>query len=253
MMNPMDELKPPTRLMLTPGPSCISPRVSRALSAPLVGHVDPWFTEFMGGVQELMRRVFKTQNHITFPISASGTGGIETAVVNVLEPGDVKLLDTSTQAFAGQPNVAAIFLKNGKPYQPGDTLVQTNLANSLSLIAKQGPDAFYKGSIADAIVAASQANGGLLSKADLANYTVGEEQPVTCNYRGYEIVSAPPPSSGGTTLCEILETLNGYSLGSMGFHAAASITIESACQPISFWFHDGPIARASGPRPGSNR
>ena len=88
MLNPMDEVRPPTRLMLTPGPSCVSPRVYRALATQIVGHVDPWFTEFMGGVQELLRRVFQTQNNITFPISASGTGGIETAVVNVLEPGD---------------------------------------------------------------------------------------------------------------------------------------------------------------------
>ena len=87
-MNAMDELKPPTRLMLTPGPSCISPRVYRALAMPLVGHVDPWFTEFMSSVQELLRRAFQTQNHMTFPISASGSGGIETAVINVLEPGD---------------------------------------------------------------------------------------------------------------------------------------------------------------------
>jgi len=88
MMNPMEELRPPTRLMLTPGPSCMNPRVYRALATQLVGHVDPWFTEFMGGVQELLRRVFQTQNHMTFPISASGSGGIETAVVNALEPGD---------------------------------------------------------------------------------------------------------------------------------------------------------------------
>jgi len=88
MMNPMDELRPPTRLMLTPGPSCISPRVYRALATPIVGHVDPWFIEFMGGVQDLLRRVFQTQNHTTFPISASGSAGIETAVVNLLEPGD---------------------------------------------------------------------------------------------------------------------------------------------------------------------
>jgi alanine-glyoxylate transaminase / serine-glyoxylate transaminase / serine-pyruvate transaminase len=88
MFNPMDDLHPPTRLMLTPGPSCLSPRVYGALSAPLVGHVDPWFTEFMGGVQDLLRRVFQTQNHLTFPISASGSGGIETAVINILEPGD---------------------------------------------------------------------------------------------------------------------------------------------------------------------
>jgi len=87
-MNAMDEFNPPTRLMLTPGPSSISPRVSRALAMPLVGHVDPWFTESMGSVQELLRRVFQTENQMTFPISASGSGGIETAVVNVLEPGD---------------------------------------------------------------------------------------------------------------------------------------------------------------------
>jgi len=66
----------------------MNPRVYRALATQLVGHVDPWFTEFMGGVQELLRRVFQTQNHMTFPISASGSGGIETAVVNALEPGD---------------------------------------------------------------------------------------------------------------------------------------------------------------------
>src|ERR1700682_1481655 len=88
MSNPVDELHPPTRLMLTPGPSCVSPRVYRALASPIVGHVDPWFTEFMSGVQELLRRVFQTGNHITFPISASGSAGIETAVINVLEPGD---------------------------------------------------------------------------------------------------------------------------------------------------------------------
>jgi len=88
MRNPMEELRPPTRLMLTPGPSCIHPRVYSAMALPIVGHLDSWFTEFMGGVQELMRRLFKTQNHMTFPVSASGTGGIETAVINALEPGD---------------------------------------------------------------------------------------------------------------------------------------------------------------------
>src|SRR6202167_1015081 len=88
MMNPMDELRPPTRLMLTPGPSCVSPRVYRALATTIVGHVDPWFTEFMGSVQELLRRVFQTRNNLTFPNSASGTGGIETAVFNTLEAGD---------------------------------------------------------------------------------------------------------------------------------------------------------------------
>jgi alanine-glyoxylate transaminase / serine-glyoxylate transaminase / serine-pyruvate transaminase len=82
------ELLPPTRLMLTPGPSNMDARVYRALSTPLVGHMDPWFIEMMGDVQGLLRRVFQTQNRITFPISASGSGGIEAAVLNPLEEGD---------------------------------------------------------------------------------------------------------------------------------------------------------------------
>src|SRR5271156_3959923 len=82
------ELLPPARLMLTPGPSCVEPRVYRALAAPIVGHMDPWFTEMMGDVPVLLRKVFQTQNRITFPISASGSGGIEAAVLNPVEAGD---------------------------------------------------------------------------------------------------------------------------------------------------------------------
>lgn len=106
MINPMEELRPPTRLMLTPGPSCVSPRVYRAMATPLVGHLDPWFTEFMGGVQELLRRIFQTQNHITYPVSASGTGGIETAVVNVLEPGDEAIVCVNGMFSARMADIA---------------------------------------------------------------------------------------------------------------------------------------------------
>jgi alanine-glyoxylate transaminase / serine-glyoxylate transaminase / serine-pyruvate transaminase len=81
------ELLAPTRLMMTPGPSSMHPRVYRGLATPLVGHVDPWFIELMGEVQTLLRRLFQTENHITFPISASGSGGIESSMVNTLEPG----------------------------------------------------------------------------------------------------------------------------------------------------------------------
>jgi alanine-glyoxylate transaminase/serine-glyoxylate transaminase/serine-pyruvate transaminase len=85
---PIGELLPPTRLMLTPGPSCVDPRVYRAMSTPIVGHLDPWFIEMMGDVQILLRRVFQTDNRVTFPLSASGSGGIEAAVLNPLEEGD---------------------------------------------------------------------------------------------------------------------------------------------------------------------
>jgi len=88
MTEQIGELLPPTRLMLTPGPSCVDPRVYRAMATPIVGHLDPWFMAMMGDVQALLRRVFRTENRVTFPISASGSGGIEAAVLNPLEEGD---------------------------------------------------------------------------------------------------------------------------------------------------------------------
>jgi alanine-glyoxylate transaminase / serine-glyoxylate transaminase / serine-pyruvate transaminase len=92
MSETIGELVPPTRLMLTPGPSCMHPRVYRAMATPLVGHLDPWFLEMMSDVQILLRRVFQTQNRITYPISASGSGGIEAAVLNPLEDGDESIV-----------------------------------------------------------------------------------------------------------------------------------------------------------------
>ena len=88
MTNPIGELNPPTRLMMTPGPCSIDPRVYRALAMPIVGHLDPWFRGCMEETQVLMRRIFQTENRVTFPLSASGSGGIEASVLNSLEPGD---------------------------------------------------------------------------------------------------------------------------------------------------------------------
>jgi len=88
MTQQIGELNPPVRLMLTPGPSSIDPRVYRAMSAPLVGHMDPWFKGCMDETQILMRQIFQTENRITMPLSASGSGGIEASVLNTLEEGD---------------------------------------------------------------------------------------------------------------------------------------------------------------------
>jgi alanine-glyoxylate transaminase / serine-glyoxylate transaminase / serine-pyruvate transaminase len=88
MTNPIGELNPPTRLMMTPGPCSIDPRVYRALAFPIVGHLDPWFRGCMDETQVLLRQVFQTENRVTFPLSASGSGGIEASVLNSLEPGD---------------------------------------------------------------------------------------------------------------------------------------------------------------------
>lgn len=122
--------------------------------------------------------------------------------------------------FPLEPNAAAIFLKKGKPYQAGDRLIQTNLAKTLENIARHGPDAFYKGDNVAEIVKASKAKGGYLSKEDFDKYQVQELAPLSCHYRDFKIISAPPPSSGGVTLCESLNILEGYPLASLGFHSA---------------------------------
>lgn len=88
MTQHVGELNPPSRLMLTPGPSSVDPRVYRALAAPLVGHLDPWFKGCMDETQILLRQIFQTENRLTMPLSASGSGGIEASVLNTLEEGD---------------------------------------------------------------------------------------------------------------------------------------------------------------------
>jgi alanine-glyoxylate transaminase/serine-glyoxylate transaminase/serine-pyruvate transaminase len=88
MTQQVGELNPPVRLMLTPGPSSIDPRVYRAMSAPLAGHLDPWFKTCMDDTQVLLRQIFQTENRLTMPLSASGSGGIEASVLNTLEDGD---------------------------------------------------------------------------------------------------------------------------------------------------------------------
>ncbi len=88
MTEKIGELRAPSRILLTPGPSMMDPVVYRALANPQVGHLDPWFTHMMGELQILLRGVFRTENRITYPVSASGSGAIEASVFNVLEPGD---------------------------------------------------------------------------------------------------------------------------------------------------------------------
>lgn len=135
----------------------------------------------------------------------------------VLVPGDNKILN-GLELFRKQSNVAAIFLKNNQPYKTGDRLIQKDLANTLKLIAQQGSEAFYNGKIADQIVAVSKKNGGVLSKDDFKNYSIVETQPITCSYRGYQIITTPPPG-GGVTVCEIFNISEGYPLKSYGFHS----------------------------------
>ncbi|MBR0757709.1 gamma-glutamyltransferase [Bradyrhizobium jicamae] len=140
-----------------------------------------------------------------------------------LEQGDIDLLLTATDDFKDDPATATIFLKDGKPYQVGDRLLQRELGETLREISKRGTDGFYKGWVGAAIVASSQAGKGLITQEDLENYKVRELAPVECDYRGYHVISAPPPSSGGVVICEILNILEGYQLKELGYHSAEAV------------------------------
>jgi gamma-glutamyltranspeptidase/glutathione hydrolase len=121
-----------------------------------------------------------------------------------------------------------IFQRDGNFYQPGDVLKQPELARTLERIA-QNPDDFYHGALARELAAAIQKGGGLVTAADLAAYEVKERTPVRGTYRGYEIIGAPPPSSGGTTLIESLNILEGFDLAKTGNRSAETIhlTVEA--------------------------
>lgn len=143
-----------------------------------------------------------------------------------LDQGDIDLLLTATQDFRDDPASAAIFLNNGQPFRVGEKLTQSELAKTLREISSKGTDGFYKGWVGSAIAASSQAGKGLITQEDLDNYKTRELAPVECDYRGYHVISAPPPSSGGVIICEILNILEGYPLKELGYHSAQAVHVQ---------------------------
>jgi gamma-glutamyltranspeptidase / glutathione hydrolase len=136
--------------------------------------------------------------------------------------------DLQDKDLAKFPESRRIFQRNGNYYKQGEVLRQPELARTLERIAKD-PDDFYRGAMARELVASIQKGGGLITAEDLARYEVKEREPIRGSYRGNEIISAPPPSSGGTALMEILNILEGYDLAKAGNRSAASIhlTVEA--------------------------
>ena len=143
----------------------------------------------------------------------------------VLGQGDASIMAAEAERLAVDPGMRRIFLPAGKPLAKGDRLVQRDLAETLSLIAAKGPDAVYRGPVGAAVTAASQAGGGLITREDFARYKVRELKPIECDYRGYHVISAPPPSSGGVSICQTLNILQGYDLSAMGFRSAAEVHV----------------------------
>ena len=123
------------------------------------------------------------------------------------------------------PASAAVFLPDGKAPAVGSMLRQPDLARTLQAISDGGAAAFYEGWIADSLAAEMQRGGGLINRADLAAYAAVWREPVQTEYRGYEVISMPPASSGGTTLTQMLNIVEGFDLRAAGWHSAEAIHI----------------------------
>ena len=132
------------------------------------------------------------------------------------------------------PESKRIFLRNGNYYQPGELFKQPELARTLERIAKN-PDDFYHGAMARELAAAIHKGGGLVTAADLAAYEVKEREPIRGTYRGYDIISAPPPSSGGVALVETLNILESFDLAKFGNRSAAAIHLTSEAFRRAFY------------------
>ena len=141
----------------------------------------------------------------------------------VLDEGDAGFLAEGAEDFRKDAPASAAYLRNGQPYAAGERLVQKDLARMLRIVAKDGARGFYRGEPARLIVAGSRKGGGILSMADFARYHAVERKPLECDYRGYHVSSAPPPSSGGVVMCETLNLLAGWPVDPAGFHSAQSV------------------------------
>lgn len=177
------------------------------------------------------------QKYGTLPLSTLLAPAIKLArdgiVVNDALADDLKTY--GKEVLITHANSKAIFYKpDGTPWQKGDRLVQKNLAHSLALIAQQGPDAFYKGNIADEIAGEMAQHGGLINKADLAAYRAVERKPVSGTYRGYEVFSMPPPSSGGIHIVQILNILENFDLAKMGFGSADAMQVMAEAEKYAY-------------------
>jgi gamma-glutamyltranspeptidase/glutathione hydrolase len=148
--------------------------------------------------------------------------------------GLARSLRSALKAMAPYPASVAQFSKSGTPYEDGDILKQPDLARTLQRIADQGPAGFYEGETAALVEKEMAAHGGLITRADLKAYRPKKRSPITGTYRGFEIVSMPPASSGGVGLIEQLNILEGYDMKALGFRSAAATHLMIEAMRRSF-------------------
>ncbi|MDE2429951.1 MAG: gamma-glutamyltransferase [Burkholderiales bacterium] len=152
----------------------------------------------------------------------------------VISPHLAAILDAEREHLGAWPSSRAIFFKDGRPLQAGEKLVQKDLAQSLRLIAAKGPSAFYQGSIAKKIAAEMAQHHGIIDADDLKNYHVAERIPVKGNYRGYEVISMPPPSSGGVHIIQMLNMLEHFPVAAQGSNSAQNLHLLSEVMKLAY-------------------
>ncbi|HEX9169475.1 MAG TPA: gamma-glutamyltransferase [Roseiarcus sp.] len=144
-------------------------------------------------------------------------------------------LPLAAKALAGHSSSARIYLRaDGSVKEAGDHIALDDLSATLEAIAAAGAAGFYSGPVAQRIVDAVQASGGRMTMADLAGYRAVERQPVSGDYRGYTVVSMPPPSSGGAHIIEILNILEGFPLGAQGLNSAVSLHEMAEAEKLAY-------------------
>ena len=159
-----------------------------------------------------------------------------------------RMLEAQRERLGAWPAARAIFFRAGRPLAAGERLVQKDLARSLALIARQGPRAFYQGDIGRRIAAEMAHRGGLITLADLGRYRVVERAPVVGSYRGYQIVSMPPPSSGGTHIVQMLNLLERFPLAEYGAGSARTLHLQAEAMKLAYadraeWLGDPDFGR----------
>ena len=161
--------------------------------------------------------------------------------INIAENGFVvslPLADFSSWVLenkAEYPSTAKVFLNNSSTaLKPGDTLIQKDLAETLKRIRDKGPDGFYKGKTASLISTFMKRNNGIITKKDLSRYKAVELEPIRGNYRGFEVIGMPPPSSGGVALVEMLNILEGYDIQKSGHNSASSLHLITEAMRRAF-------------------
>jgi len=187
-------------------------------NASLIGHLASGVPGSVAGLAEAHRRYGSLPwRELVEPAIALARDGFP---VTASQAGSLRNLASYRGRF---PGLAAFARPDGTLLEAGDTLRQPDLARTLRSIAEGGEDAFYRGAIAELIVAEMRAGGGIMTREDLAGYRPRIREPVRGSYRGYEVISAPPPSSGGVILLEVLNIIEGYDMAASGPRSDESV------------------------------